>query len=135
MGIKTELKIISPWYITLPRKTMPDKKYSLNLNVYRNLDYTVNNLIKTIYKRQIAPQLLNCVLKTPVEVCIQVYCPSRRKSDKGNIYAVSAKYLYDAMTDLGVWEDDNDIYLKTEIILPSKFDKNNGRVEFLFRSI
>lgn len=133
--MQNELTVVSPWYLTLPRKTMKDKKYSLNLNTYATTNYTINNLCKRIYKYQIQPQLRGCVLKTPVEVSIQVYSPDLRKRDKSNIYAVSAKFLYDAMTEFGVIPDDNDDYLKKETILPSKYDKNNGRIEFTFRSI
>ena len=81
------------------------------------------------------PQLVGVKLKTPVEVTVQVYNPSRRHSDKSNMYAMSAKFLYDAMTYYGCQEDDSDDYVKTEIILPSIYEKDNGRVVFLFRSV
>ena len=48
---------------------------------------------------------------------------------------VTSKYLLDALTNLGCWEDDNDDFIKTETILPTKIDKENPRVEIIIISI
>ena len=47
----------------------------------------------------------------------------------------NSKYLLDAITELGCWEDDNDDHVKTEIILPTELDRANGRVEVTIRSV
>ena len=52
-----------------------------------------------------------------------------------NVIAVTSKYLLDAITELGCWEDDNDDYVKIEKLLPTEYDKGNGRVEILIKSI
>ena len=52
-----------------------------------------------------------------------------------NVIAVTSKYLLDAITEIGCWEDDNDDYVKKETILPTVYDKNNGRVEILIKTI
>ena len=49
-----------------------------------------------------------------------MFKPSHRKLDKMNVIAVTSKYLLDAITELGCWEDDNDDHIKTETLLPSK---------------
>jgi hypothetical protein len=41
----------------------------------------------------------------------------------------------DALVNLGCIEDDNDDFIKTETILPTEYDKNNGRVEIIIVSI
>ena len=114
---------------------MKDKKYSMNLNTYRNLDFRVNNLLKVMFKDYMASQLEGVVLETPVKVRIQVYKPTKRILDKGNVYGMSAKYLYDAMTEFGCWEDDNDDFVKSELLMPSIHDKGNGRIEFEFKTV
>lgn len=129
------LKVTTPWAIEVPRKTMAPKKYSMNLNTYRNLQGFVNNNLKVLFKDLMKSQLDGVVLKTPVEVTIQVYKPTQRILDKGNVYGMSAKYLYDAMTEYGCWEDDNDNFVKTETLLPTKYDKGNGRIEFEFKTV
>lgn len=120
--------IISPLFVDLERKTTEDKRIYLNLNTYRNLHYLVNNQAKVEYKKIIAPQL-GFVIDSPVDITYQVFKPTRRKLDKMNVVAVVSKYLLDAMTELGCWQDDNDDIVKTETILPTVYDKNAGRVE------
>ena len=93
------------------------------------------NLLKSFYKKQIAPQIYGVKLQEPVEVTIQVYTPSKRKSDKSNYYSMSSKFLYDALVDQGVLSDDSDSVIKKEIIMPSIYEKGLGRVEFTFKSI
>jgi Holliday junction resolvase RusA-like endonuclease len=46
-----------------------------------------------------------------------------------NAIAVVSKFLLDAITHYGCWEDDNDEFVKTETLLPTVYDKGNGRIE------
>ncbi len=64
-----------------------------------------------------------------------MFKPSKRRLDKMNVIAVTSKYLLDAITELGCWEDDNDDYVKIEKLLPTQYDKGNGRVEILIKTI
>lgn len=130
------LSVVVPWAVEIPRKTKKNKKVTLNMNTYRNLHRNTNNEAKIILKQLMKDQLEGVSLETPVEVTIQVHKPTRRILDKGNVYAVSSKYLYDAMTEYGVWEDDNDNFVKTEVILPTLLaDDKVGKIIFTFRSI
>lgn len=129
------MKIISPLFIDLPRKTKKDKRVYLNLNTYRNLHYLVNNQVKRMYLEAISEQIKGKVIQTPVNITYKVFKPSKRRLDKMNVIAVTSKYLLDAITELGCWEDDNDDHVKTETILPTEYDKNNGRVEIIIESI
>lgn len=131
----TSLVVNCPWYVEIPRKKGA-KKVTLNLNTYRNLHHTTNNKAKVIFTELMEEQLENVVLKTPVEVEVQVWKPTRRILDKGNVYAVSSKYLYDAMSTYGCWEDDNDNFVKEEVIKPTQLDPDKkGKIVFTFRSI
>jgi len=49
--------INSPIYLIQPRKTKKDKKYALNINTYRNLNFIVNNILKKQYKELMRDQL------------------------------------------------------------------------------
>ena len=87
-----------------------------------------------MYKEIVRDQLDTVGLKTPVDVRIRVTKPSRRILDKHNVDSISKKFLYDAMTELGVWEDDNDEYIKNELTLPTVYEKGVEKVEFVFTS-
>jgi Holliday junction resolvase RusA-like endonuclease len=88
-----------------------------------------------MYAEVVKEQIEGVIIETPVEISYKVYKPTRRKLDKMNVISITSKFLLDAITDLGCWEDDNDDFVKTETILPTEYDKNNGRVEILIKSI
>lgn len=125
------IKITSPLFVDLPRKTKKNKRVYININTYRNLHYLVNNQVKKAYLEAIKQQLVGVTIPTPVNISYKVFKPSKRKLDKMNVVSITSKYLLDAVTELGCWIDDSDDYVKTETILPTEYDKNNGRVEVI----
>lgn len=128
-------KIESPLFVTLPRKTVKDKRISLNMNTYRNLHHRVNNNAKKVYFEELREQLEGLSIQTPVEITYKVYKASKRRLDKMNVVSVVAKFLLDAITDYGCWEDDNDDYVKKETILPTELDRERPRVEIIIKEI
>lgn len=127
--------IVSPLYISLPRKTMKDKKVFLNMNAYRNLHHRISNDAKKIYSQNLYKQLNGLKIKTPVEITYKVFKGSNRKLDKMNVVSVVSKFLLDAITQYECWTDDNDDYVKTETILPTELDRDNPRVEVIIKEI
>ena len=130
-----EIRITAPLYIDIERKTMNPKRYYININTYRNLHYRVSGKLKKMFKEAVREQLEGIQIETPCEVYYRVYKPSKRLLDKMNVVSIASKFLMDAITELGCWEDDNDDFIKTETILPTRYDKNNGRIEVLIRTI
>ena len=128
-------KIISPLFVTLPRKTIKDKRIALNMNTYRNLHHRISNDAKKAYSEALREQLKDLSIQTPVEVTYKVYKASKRRLDKMNVISVVSKFLLDSITDYGCWEDDNDDYVKTETILPTELDRENPRVEIIIKEI
>ena len=127
--------IISPLYVMLPIKSKPDKRVSLNMNTYRNLHHRTSNDAKRKYTEIVKEQLQGLIIQTPVEVTYKVYKASNRRLDKMNVVSIVSKFLLDAITDYGCWEDDNDKYVKTETILPTELDRVNPRVEITIKEI
>ena len=127
--------IISPLFVILPRKTKAAKRVSLNMNTYRNLHHRTSNDAKKAYTKLVSEQLINLEIQTPVEITYKVYKGSNRRLDKMNVISVVSKFLLDAITEYGCWEDDNDIYVKTETILPTELDRVNPRVEVIIKEI
>lgn len=128
-------KITSPLYVTLSRKTVKDKRVSLNMNTYRNLHHRVNNNAKKVYSEMLREQLEGLTINTPVEITYKVYKASNRRLDKMNVVSVVSKFLLDSITEYGCWEDDNDDYVKKETILPTQLDRDNPRVEIIIKEI
>ena len=128
-------KIISPLFITLPRKTVKDKRIALNMNTYRNLHHRISNDAKKAYSEDVREQLEGLIIQTPVEITYKVYKPTKRRLDKMNVISVVSKFLLDAITEYGCWEDDSDDYIKTETILPTELDRENPRVEVIIKEI
>ena len=129
------MKIISPLYIDLPRVRTKPKRVYLNMNSYGNTNTFTNNEVKKAYLEAIREQIEGKVIHTPIEVKYKVYKQSKRRLDKLNVVSVVSKYLMDALVNLGCIEDDNDDFVKTEIILPTELDKENPRVEIVIVSI
>ena len=128
--------IISPLFVMLPRKTKKaSKRVSLNMNTYRNLHHRTSNDAKKAYTELVREQLIDLDIQTPVEITYKVYKASNRRLDKMNVISVVSKFLLDAITEYGCWEDDNDIYVKTETILPTELDRVNPRVEVIIKEI
>ena len=135
MSTKNEYRIVTPMYIDLERKTKKDRRVYVNMNSYGNVNHFINNQVKKRFKDIESSQIVGVNIPTPVEIFYQVFKPSKRRLDKMNVIAVTSKYLLDAITEIGCWEDDNDDHVKTETILPTVYDKGNGRVEILIRTI
>jgi Holliday junction resolvase RusA-like endonuclease len=130
-----EIKIIAPLAVYLPRKTKKDQRIAVNLNTYRNLHFLVNNQAKKIYGEMIRDQIKGKVIQTPVSIQYRVYKASKRHLDKGNVICVTQKYLLDALTEEGCWTDDNDDFIKTEVMHPTRLDRKNPRCEILIKTI
>ena len=127
--------IISPLFVMLPRKSKEDKKVLLNMNTYRNLHHRTSNDAKKKYSEVVSSQLNGLIIQTPVEITYKVYKASNRILDKMNVVSVVSKFLLDAITNNGCWEDDSDLYVKKETILPTELDRENPRVEIIIKEI
>ena len=130
-----EMEVEAPFAVYLPRKTKADKRYAVNMNTYRNAFHHENAAAKKLYLEIVKSQLEGKRLKVPFEVEYQVFKPTKRRLDKMNVIAISSKFLLDALSELGVIPDDNDDYVKTEVLLPTVHDKGNERVVVKFKTV
>lgn len=111
------------------------KYYPLNMNNAKTWHYQTYNNIKKMVTFHLADQLLGKQIATPVELVYRVYKPTSRRLDKMNVVSIVSKFALDAVSFYGVWEDDSDEFIKTEIILPTKLDRDNPRVDVLIKTI
>ena len=119
----------------LTRKTKKDRKVSLNLNIYRNLNFIVNNQSKIAFKHYVYPQVMGLEIKPPVEIIYTLFPKTKRNLDISNILCIVDKFFCDCLVDIGCLEDDNYNYLPRVVYQFGEVDKNNPRAEALIKSI
>jgi hypothetical protein len=87
----------------LPRKTMKDRKMMLNLGIYRNLNYIVNNQMKQLFK-----PISGEVFKAE-KIRISYFVEKRHKRlfDTRNITDVVDKFFCDWLVNNDFIPDDN----------------------------
>lgn len=120
-----------PLFVLLPRKTMPAKKYMINLNEYRNWHYIVNNQIKEKYKEQLEARLKGRKFKDKITLTFTFYKGRNARIDRANVLSIHEKFFCDALTAYGCIEDDNDDFIEETRYRSGGLDRENPRVEVL----
>jgi hypothetical protein len=118
-----------PLAVFLSRKTMPDKKCTINLNYYRNWKFFVSNQIKEVYKECLEDTLKNLRFKGKITLIFTLYWGSKRRVDRSNVLSIQEKFFCDALTFYGCIADDNDNYIEETRYRTGEIDRENPRVE------
>ena len=82
------------------------RKYSLNLNTYRNLHYHVNNDLKVLISEYIKNSISILPIHEPVRIDYIIYPGSKRRMDLDNMVVI-AKYVQDGLVSAGILKDDD----------------------------
>jgi hypothetical protein len=122
-------KLESPLIVIIPRKTKDDKKIYLNLNVYRNLHFIVNNQAKEIYCKLMEKKLKGIKFKDQIDITFTLFKSSNRKIDRSNVLSIVEKFFCDALVHHKCIPDDNDDYIKATHYKSGGLDRENPRVE------
>ena len=123
------IKIDCPVYIIVPRKTKKDRKYSLNLNQYRNWKFMVSNMLKDTFSEGMRGVLSDLKLKDELYISYKYYKGSNRRSDKNNVISIVDKFFCDSLVKYNIIPDDNDNIIISTHNHQTEIDKNNPRVE------
>lgn len=119
----------SPLRVFLPRKTMADKPYTLNFNVYRNTMHMVLAEAKRLYGDNMW-EAISCLPQlNKVAIRYTLFPQSNRLTDISNVCVVHDKFFMDCLVKQGKLTDDNYNYC---VEIGYKFghvDKVNPRVE------
>lgn len=110
------------------------KKYYLNLNIYRNQAYHLNNNIKKKMK-EIVSEVCPKFYFEKFSLTYIVYFPDNRLRDVNNVCSVVDKYQLDALTELGYIPDDNYKYLENTCFKFGGIDVDNPRMEVIIDEI
>lgn len=120
--------ITSPISITLPRKTKKNRKIALNLNIYRNLHYLVNNQVKNIYAEQILSSLKSLQLNK-IRLEFILFIGSNRRSDLSNVCCIVDKFFSDVLVEANAIPDDDVKHIPEVTYKFGGIDKDNPRCE------
>ena len=107
------LKLILPLEGHMPRRRTVDKKFILNLNVYRNTHYRDLDKAKKAYAELVMGAFYDLGLRGkpklegPLRFVYTVYPKNKQLFDIANVLSVVQKFTDDALIDLGIIEDDN----------------------------
>jgi Holliday junction resolvase RusA-like endonuclease len=111
------------------------KSVSLNLGVYRNLHYQVNNKAKLTFKSVVRPQIARLPILKRISIEYTLFMPTKRRVDVANICCVVDKFLCDALVLAGKLEDDNHNYLSRVTYTWGGVDTLRPRVEAVISEI
>ena len=105
------------------------KKIKLNLNVYRNLHYQVNNKAKIIFKEKLLNNypVLALIKSDFIRVNYDVIPSSRQKFDIMNIVSIVDKFFLDALVNIGCIPDDDYTHVGYGYITTNKIVKNKDK--------
>lgn len=121
--------VISPLFVTLPRKTKADKRYALNLNVYRNSFHIVLNQAKIIYKEAMQEQIQKIPELKKIAALYTLFPKTKRLTDIHNVCIIHEKFFMDALVEAGKLPDDNYLYYCETVYRFGIVDPSNPRVE------
>lgn len=116
-----------PLFVMLKRKRKKDKKYYLNLNVYRNTHFQILNQAKREFVEEVKKALVVNSIEYPLELRYTLYVATKRRIDLTNVVSVIDKFTQDALVVLGVIADDNVEYIQKVTAVFGGIDKHNPR--------
>lgn len=100
-----------------------NKKFALNLNVYRNAHYQVLNNAKKNFKHQLLaayPEITR-IKADRIEIEYYIERCDYRKFDTMNIISIVDKFFCDALVEVGCIHDDNYNYVTYKVIQTSAY--------------
>lgn len=118
--------MISKTFIVDDYVMVGNKKFSLNLNDYRNTHYQTLNKAKIIFKNQLLinyPELYR-IKADRVEIEYYIERCDNRKFDIMNIISIVDKFFCDALVEVGCIPDDDFEHVSYKDIKPSGYITN-----------
>lgn len=111
-----------------------NKKIKLNLNVYRNLHYQVNNKAKIIFKEKLLNDYpeLSLIRSDSIHVNYDIIPNNKQKFDTMNIVSIVDKFFLDALVNIGCIPDDDYTHVSYGYITTSKIVKNKDKKIHIF---
>jgi hypothetical protein len=120
-----------PYFLTIGKK-----RYSCNLNQYKNAHYRLTNTMKKQFKDEITDDVLDLPEDMhKVKIHYKVYYENKRLFDLDNVVSVISKFAQDALVELGRLPDDNYQHIVQITGTFGGVDRENPRVEMRIKEI
>ena len=121
-----------PYFIKIGKK-----RYSCNLNQYKNAHYRLTNSMKKEFKELITDDIIDILPENmqKIKIHFKIFYENKRLWDIDNILSIVSKFSCDALTELGRIPDDN---YKHIIQITGTFGgvgKENPRVEMRIKHL
>jgi Holliday junction resolvase RusA-like endonuclease len=127
--------------INLPLRVIVSgrKDFILNLNNYRNAHYQTLNKAKKNYST-IVRSLIDFGHKglfkgKQVQISYVYFHPDKRRIDAANPVSIIDKFACDALTEHGLWDDDDVSTIVRGVWVFGGVDKDNPRCEMIIEAI
>lgn len=125
---------VSPTFVDIPRKTKNSRRIYLNLNVYRNLNFILNNQSKVIYNKLMGPQVKDVKIVPLSTFEYKLFRKDSKRCDKSNTLCIVEKFFCDCLVSHGCLEDDSEKFIGPVSYIFGGVDKENPRVEITINS-
>ena len=133
------ITVVVPLHAVLPRKTKEDRKITLSMNIYRNLNHFSLNAIKKIIGDSIKSQVFAhgkvVEIPAPISVTVEAWFPDRTGKDLANFAPVAQKFSDDALVEQGYFKDDNIKFITECHYYFRGIDKINPRFEITYNTV
>lgn len=127
MKMKLIFSINLPLYIEYGVKKK--RRFSLNINRYRNTNHFVLNNIKHLFEDLVSPQLDNCPKgQTKCSLEYVLFTGNRKKIDTNNVCCIVDKFFQDVLVNKGILKDDSYEYVTKTTFSFGGIDVQNPRV-------
>lgn len=127
------------WTIKLPTYvwvgSKQDKKFYLNLNIYRNAHYHTLNQAKVAFTELVKPKLKNLPPQEHIRLTYTLYPQSRRGIDVANVCCIVDKFFSDTLVAAKTLEDDNHTVVVSVHFRFGEVRKNDPHVEVLIEAV
>lgn len=110
--MKLMMTLRLPLYVHTTKSKTKKGKAIFNLNNYRNWPYFKSNTAKAAMKKYISKQPVSFLGTGPFKLVYTYYHRNNAKVDVSNPCSVIDKFTCDAITENGLWPDDNHEYVK-----------------------
>lgn len=119
------------WTINIPLRipVTKRKKFSLNLNQYRNAHYHTLDKAKKNFKKIVTPQIRELPVFERCTLKYVLYPRTRQLCDISNLCSIADKFFADALVELNKIEDDNYKNVPKVIFEFGEIDRKNPRIE------
>lgn len=117
-----------PYFVLTGKK---DKRFYVNLNIYRNAHHFTLNSAKVTFKEIIQNQIDRLPMLNRIKLHYRVFTPTNRKIDTMNVGSIADKFFCDALVESGKILDDDYNFVVYNGFEFGGIDKENPRVEVL----